>query len=182
MKRLSRLVTALLAVSLLAMSSAQARWGGGYYECKRTPLSEFDGTIAAAALANPEIFGTLVDAVLAADPAVLEALSDPDAHLTVFAPVNDAFDAIPSDILSAILADQGLVTNVLLYHVVADRFDPRKVFYIRKKDSLLGQDLFISRGSSNPTVNQSRIGCQGIKTTNGIIWVIDSVLMPQFLQ
>lgn len=192
MKRFSIFVSLTLALTLLAMSTAQARWGGGYYACKRTPLIHFDGTIAEAVVANP--FGnlnTLLTAVLAADPAVLDALSDTHANLTVFAPVDEAFGAIPDQILEYLLigpdddADQqpdGGITNVLLYHVVDGHFDPRKIFYVRKKPALVGQDLFVSRGSSNPSVNQSEIACQGVQTSNGLVWLIDSVLLPQFLQ
>jgi uncharacterized surface protein with fasciclin (FAS1) repeats len=120
-------------------------------------------------------------AVGLADPLVADALGDPTARLTVFAPDNDAFDAIPAPLFGAITGDQDIVTNVLLYHVIAGRFDPRRVPFIRKRESLLGQDLFISRGRENPAVNNSQISCTGVRTDNGNVWIIDSVLQPQGL-
>lgn len=138
-------------------------------------------TIGEVAAANPlGNLGTLVEAVLAADPSILDALTDPHAKLTVFAPEDEAFEAIPPDFLDAILADQELLTSVLLYHVVDRRLDPRRIRYIRRVKSLLGQNLFIKRGRRNPSVNQSKIQCTGVKTDNGLVWLIDSVLLPQF--
>jgi uncharacterized surface protein with fasciclin (FAS1) repeats len=145
-------------------------------------LGEADGkvTIAEVAVANPLMnLDTLVFAVANADPAVLDALADPGALLTVYAPDNDAFAAIPGDVLNGIISS-GALTDVLLYHVVAGYFDPRNVWYIRTVDSLLGQDLFVTRGRTNPSINQSEIGCAGVKTDNGVVWLIDSVLLPQF--
>jgi len=138
-------------------------------------------TIAEVAIANPlNNLDTLVTAVTLADEAILATLSDTDERLTVFAPDNEAFANIPEAILEDILADQDILTSVLLYHVVDGKFDPRKVWFIRSADSLLGQDLFVKRGRSNPTVNQSNIGCNGVLTDNGYVWIIDSVLQPQF--
>jgi len=124
------LFSLILSAALLTVSNAQARWGGGYYQCKKTPLVEYPGTIAEAAAEDPfGNLGILYDAVLEADPLVAEILSDPNVNLTV-----------------------------------------------------LGQDVFVSRGYSNPTVNQSEIQCQGVRTVNGTVWLIDSVLLPQYLQ
>lgn len=191
MKRLSIISSLVLIFSIVTITSAQARWGGGYYACKKTPLIEFDGTITDAVIANPLVgdgidLSILLDAVLATIPEgeetsdVLEALSNPNANWTVFAPVNEAFEAIPGPVLGEVLADPELVSAVLLYHVVDGYFDPRRVFYIRKKGTVLGQSLFVSRGSSKPSVNQSKVECQGVKTNNGVVWLVDGVFQPQY--
>lgn len=197
MTRFSKLTIAALTVGMLFSLNASAGWGGykKYNTCKRTDMidvrgnSDIDGilgeadgkvTIAEVAVANPlGNLDTLVFAVTNADPAVLEALSDPEAMLTVFAPDNDAFAAIPAEILDGIITS-GALTDVLLYHVIGGYFDPRNVWYVRSTDSLLGQDLFVKRGRTNPSVNQSEIGCAGVQTDNGLVWLIDSVLLPQF--
>lgn len=196
MTRFAKLTTIALTAGLLFSMNASAGHGfQKYNSCKRTDfidvrgVSDFDGilgeadgkvTIAEVAVANPlGNLDTLVFAVTNADPAVLEALSDPEAMLTVFAPDNDAFAAIPADILNGIISS-GALTDVLLHHVVAGYYDPRNTWYVRKIDSLLGQDLFVTRGSKNPSVNQSEIGCTGVQTDNGLVWLIDSVLLPQF--
>ncbi len=153
-----------------------------YYECYKTPAVEFPGTIVEAAIATPAL-STLVTAVLAADPAVAEALGNPEASLTVYAPTNDAFAAVP--ILDLVVANQELLTSVLLYHVtpgVEPHYDPRWVYNKAfEVDTLNGQTVFYNR-NGGPQINQSNVACQPVKTTNGVVFVIDSVLLPQFLQ
>ena len=197
MTRFTTLAIIAITASLFFSLDASAGWGyKKTNQCKKTDYidvrgnADIDGilgddpdgkvTIAEVAVANPlGNLDELVNAVLAADPAVLAAIADPTARLTVFAPDNEAFAAIPGDILGGIVSSDAL-TDVLLYHVVAGYFDPRNVWYIRSTESLLGEDLFIKRGRSNPSINQSEIGCTGVRTDNGLVWLIDSVLLPQF--
>ena len=151
--------------------------------------SAFDGTIPdtspdglttiAEVAVNTADLSELTDAVLAADSAVLTTLADPHADLTVFAPTNEAFWAIPEDVYNGI-GSEGLLTSVLLYHVVPGYFDPRRVFYLRAVDTALGQDLYVRSSRPENFVNQSRIECTGVKTDNGLVWIINSVLIPQF--
>ena len=69
--------------------------------CLSTDIVQFDGTVVDAALATPEL-STLVDAVVAAG--LVDALNDAE-NITVYAPTNDAFAAIPGEVADAILAD-----------------------------------------------------------------------------
>jgi uncharacterized surface protein with fasciclin (FAS1) repeats len=98
----------------------------------------------------------------------------------VFAPTNDAFAKIPSAVLGAIGSDAALLTAVLTYHVVPGSADPRAAGR-RQVDTLQGQSLFVGfeRGTG-PEVNQSIADCTAVHTTNGTVWIIDSVLLPQF--
>lgn len=197
MKRTTSILLITFLAALFFSQSAMAGWSWkNAYQCRYEPLidvrgnTDIDGilgdgqdgkvTIAEVAVANPlGNLDELVNAVLAADPAVLEAIADPNQHLTVFAPDNEAFGAIPGEVLTGIVEAGGL-TDVLLYHVVAGHFDPRRVFYVRSVDSLLMQDLFVKNGRKNPSINNSEIGCTGVQTDNGLVWIIDSVLLPQF--
>lgn len=192
MKRVMTLtILTFLAGSLFSMNATAGYKFGKFKQCRTTPATDVRGaaefdldgdgnvTIAEVVVANPfENLGTLLFAVENADPAVLEALSNPNADLTVFAPDDDAFAAIPPMVLDGIIADS--LTEVLLYHVVPGQFDPRRVFYVRSVESLLTQDLFVKRGRKNPTINNSEIACGGVRTDNGLVWLIDSVLMPQY--
>lgn len=153
-------------------------WGGvykNYGQCLKTKPIKFDGTIVDTALATPEL-SILADLVVAAGLA--DALSQP-GNLTVFAPTNDAFLAIPPDLLDAIGGDTDALTGVLTYHVVGGPVDPRRSIVIRKVPTLQGQSLFLSY-NKNPQINQSNTGCQGVRTSNGTVWIVDSVLMPQY--
>jgi len=152
--------------------------------------SDFDSngdgavTILEVALANPlGNLGQLVNAVLASDAEnpglVIGALGDPSASFTVFAPVDSAFAAIPEDVFNGIVSAGG-VTTVLLYHVMVGHTDPRFGTYLQAVDTLLGQDVWLKRGRSEPRINNSNIECTGVLTDNGLVWLLDSVLLPQF--
>ena len=83
------------------------------------------------------------------------------------------------DVLNAALADVDLLTAILLYHVNPGLLDPRKWINVVKIPTLLGQDLYIHRKEGQQRVNNSAINCMGVRTDNGMVWLIDSVLMPQ---
>lgn len=150
--------------------SAEAR------TCLKTDPVQFQGTIVDAAVATAD-FSTLVGALQAAG--LVSALQGP-GPFTVFAPTNAAFGKIPAPLLQAIVGDTQLLTGVLTYHVVPMDTRPRRSSRAKEVDSLQGQSLFLSVYEDGGRVNQSNIACQAVKATNGTIYVIDSVLLPQF--
>jgi uncharacterized surface protein with fasciclin (FAS1) repeats len=173
-----------LAAALLVVAPAALADGGGwqpqqakeYFRCASTPAVKFNGTIVDAALATPDL-KVLADAVVAANLA--GTLSGP-GPFTVYAPTNAAFAKIPPAVLSAITSDVSLLTAVLTYHVTPGKADPRFVFSTPKEASTVqGQTVFFSR-DKGPQVNQSNVSCTPVRTTNGVVWLIDSVLLPQF--
>jgi uncharacterized surface protein with fasciclin (FAS1) repeats len=146
-------------------------------DCANTPIVEFNGTIVDAAIATPEL-STLVTAVQAAG--LVEALSG-DGSFTVYAPTNDAFANLPEPILNALLAEpETLLREVLFYHVSMDGHRDPRVARLREIPTVNGQTVFFNRGVSGPEINQSNVSCEGVRTTNGDVWIIDSVLLPQF--
>ncbi|MBL8253944.1 MAG: fasciclin domain-containing protein [Candidatus Competibacter sp.] len=179
MNMMRKSVAAMLCLGVLALSAntAQATGGSSFAKCLRTPLAHFPGTIADAA-AQTEDLSILYDLVVKAG--LGGALSDPNAELTVYAPTNAAFLAIPELIRNAIVADDDALTAVLTYHVTPGEVDPRRTFIPYEVSTLQGQTVFFNRGKVGPQVNQSNINCQGVQTTNGLVWIIDSVLQPQY--
>jgi uncharacterized surface protein with fasciclin (FAS1) repeats len=166
------------AALTLASSAAMANSGiTNYFNCMRTQPVDFPGTIVDAAVATPAL-STLVSLVSAAG--LVPALSAP-GNLTVYAPTNDAFAKIPGAVLGAIGGDNAVLTAVLTYHVVAGTGDPR-VLGSREAPTLQGQTVFLKydNAKGTPRINQSTTSCQAVRTTNGTVWVIDSVLLPQF--
>ena len=159
---------------LLGASMADAS-AQGIKQCLKTQPVRFDGTIVEAALATPAL-STLVDLVVAAN--LVDALNAP-GNLTVFAPTNDAFAAIPEPVLGAIGSDVDVLTAVLTYHVTARPADPRRSVRPREVTTLQGQTLFLEYDRA-PQVNQSTAACQAVNTDNGTVWLVDSVLLPQF--
>lgn len=180
--RIVALAAALAAVAPAALADGgkwQPQHARDYFRCASTSAVTFSGTIVDAALATPDL-KALADAVVAAGLA--GTLSGP-GPFTVYAPTNAAFQKIPPAVLSAITADTALLTAVLTYHVTPGKgrnVDPRNVFNTPKEvPTVQGQTVFFSRGAG-PQVNQSNVACQPVRTTNGVVWLIDSVLLPQF--
>jgi uncharacterized surface protein with fasciclin (FAS1) repeats len=163
----------LLAVISLSAMGVQASWFGGNSQCKRVQIADVSD------LTMTEAAGELgLNTLLAvAGPLGVGDLLDQSNNITLFAPTDEAFDALLAGVAPA---SDDVVAAILSYHVVPRKFDPRRVAYIRKVPTLLGQDLFVSRGKKAPDVNQSNIECQGYRTKNGLVWVVDSVLVPQF--
>ncbi|MBY5992662.1 fasciclin domain-containing protein [Ferrimonas balearica] len=168
----------LMSFALLAtLGTSLPASAASFWQCLKTQPVYFDGTITDAAVAT-EALSILTDQVINAGLA--ETLASP-GNFTVYAPVNDAFLAIPSDILSAITADpDGLLKAVLLYHVSNGYYDPRRAYFPRKAPTEAGQNIFFSRGGGSPRVNNANVQCQPVRTTNGTVFIIDSVLLPQF--
>ncbi|MCU0734588.1 MAG: fasciclin domain-containing protein [Methylotetracoccus sp.] len=150
-----------------------------YRQCVRTPLVDFNGTIAEAAAATPAL-STLYDLVVLAG--LGGALSGP-GPLTVYAPTNDAFALLPPDLVNLLVDNSTtLLPAVLTYHVSPGRQDPRKPLYPLEAATLQGQTVFLDYDDrKGPQINQSTASCQGVRATNGVVWIVNSVLLPQFV-
>lgn len=160
----------------LSLMSAVASAAPTFGACRSTQAVNFPGTIVDAAVATPAL-STLTSLVVAAN--LTGPLSAP-GDLTVYAPTNAAFAKIPAPVLGAIGGDPAVLTAVLTYHVVPGAADPRRAG-TRDVTTLQGQTLFTGfRNGVGPTINQSVADCTAVKTTNGTVWIIDSVLLPQF--
>ncbi|MBE2202401.1 MAG: fasciclin domain-containing protein [Anaerolinea sp.] len=133
-------------------------------------------SIAAIAAAD-ENFSTLVTALDAAG--LVETLSG-EGEFTVFAPTNEAFAALPEGTIESLLADpQGALTDVLLYHVVAGIVKAETVVTLPSATTLQGEDVTITVDGSNVYLNETtQVIVTDIEAANGIIHVIDTVLLP----
>jgi uncharacterized surface protein with fasciclin (FAS1) repeats len=175
--KLRKLAAGLIAAAALSLTSAVASaTTGPYYTCIKRTVTDFQGTIVDAAVATPQL-STLVSLVTQAGLA--SALSTTQ-NLTVFAPTNDAFAKVDESVLSAIGSNSAVLGAVLGYHVVASAQDPRRWSQPQPRTTLSNQRLYIWHDGVYARVNNSKVNCQGIKTSNGIVWLIDSVLLPQF--
>ena len=149
--------------------------------------SKSSGTIVSIAVANGN-FTTLVAAVGCADPAVANALTS-GQQLTVFAPTDAAFLASPFGPLTAgniCTVPQGVLTDILLYHVETGRHFsnsvlPKKAGQTKTIDTLLGQSFKVGATGAIRTTSgltTPRIVAANIAATNGVIHVVDEVLVP----
>jgi uncharacterized surface protein with fasciclin (FAS1) repeats len=132
------------------------------------------GTIVEVAAGN-EDFSTLVAAIEAAD--LVETLNG-EGPFTVFAPTNEAFDALPEGVLDALLLEenQDTLVSILTYHVV-----PGEVFSTDITDgdvaTVEGQTVTLST-ADGVTVNGANVVTADVEASNGVIHVIDAVLLP----
>jgi uncharacterized surface protein with fasciclin (FAS1) repeats len=169
--------TALLAGLLCAVSAPAFAHS---LQGSPTKPIRVPGTIVDIAVATPEL-STLVTAVTAAN--LVETLQG-KGPFTVFAPTNAAFAKLPPEILTYLLSNPAALTQVLLYHVTAGREDLRYAFLTKPLTTVQGQQVFARTAyrSSGPvvTINNSRVILRPIVADNGVIYVIDSVLLPQY--
>jgi uncharacterized surface protein with fasciclin (FAS1) repeats len=131
--------------------------------------------VATAASNTPEL-STLVTAVKKAG--LVDTLNSAQG-ITVFAPTNDAFAAVPKPTLDKALGDpKGLLTTVLTYHVVQGQLAPDQLAGSHK--TLQGGTIQVSGSGEDFTINgNSGVVCGNVKTANATVYLIDQVLLPK---
>ena len=140
------------------------------------PAHAQDQTIADVAMSDNQ-FSTLVKAVKAAGLA--ETLKS-EGPFTLFAPTNAAFAKIPKAKLNALLKDKAKLKMVLLYHVVPGKIMASDVMAMKNPSmpkTAAGPMLRV-KTTAPIMVNNARVIKADIETSNGVIHVIDTVLMP----
>ncbi|MGC6430879.1 MAG: fasciclin domain-containing protein [Jejuia sp.] len=169
MKKLVFILTTVVALSVSQFATAQK-------------------TIVDVAVGN-EDFSTLVAALKAAD--LVSALQG-DGPFTVFAPTNDAFGKVDASTLNSLLEpkNKSTLSGILTYHVVAGKLEAKDVVAALKKGkgmvtlkTLNGQDIVVKQKDGKKWLkdqngNYSEIVMTDVKGSNGVIHVIDSVVMP----
>lgn len=150
--------------------------------CSAVPTSgagSFDGMAAdpvATAASNNPVLSTLVTAVTEAG---LGETLNTAQDITVFAPTNDAFAALPKETLDAAMADpKGLLTTVLTNHVVEGRLSPDQVAGEHK--TLSGKSITVEGSGEEFTVTpgDAKVVCGNVMTANATVYIIDKVLVP----
>jgi LPXTG-motif cell wall-anchored protein len=168
MKRRTTLSTIALTIGIATLGLAGA---AGADETK---------TIAENASADPQ-FSTLVAALGAADLVGPFDACD-DAKTTVFAPTNDAFEAAFAALgvtAEQVLADTELLTTILTYHVVEGEVPASTVVTLPSATTLQGEDVTITVDGDKVMLNDTvNVVATDVKSCNGIIHVIDGVLLP----
>ena len=134
------------------------------------------GDIVAVASAT-EGFSTLVAALTAGG--LVETLQGA-GPFTVFAPTDEAFAKVPAATLAALGKDKAALKNVLLYHVVAGKVMAADALKLAGKGAktVEGQEAKITVMGGVPMINQAHIVKTDIVAKNGVIHVIDAVILP----
>lgn len=134
------------------------------------------GDIVDTAVADGR-FTTLVAAVQAAE--LVDALKG-EGPFTVFAPTDDAFAALPEGTVESLLLPENkqALTDILLYHVVEGKVMAEDVVGLTSATTLLGKDITIKVDMGNVYINDAQVIITDIETSNGVIHVIDAVILP----
>lgn len=124
-------------------------------------------------------FNTLVTAVKAAG--LVDTLNGHD-QFTVFAPTDEAFAKVDAATLQSLLKpeNKGQLTQVLTYHVLAGRVQAKDAYDLNSASTVNGQRLPLNFRGDSLMVGESKIVVTDIPCSNGVIHVIDAVLLPKF--
>lgn len=122
-------------------------------------------------------FNTLLAAV--GQAGLVDALSSP-GPFTVFAPTDEAFEKLPADTIPNLLKPENKtqLANILKYHVIPARVYAADGIKARTAKTLLGRSVKVGFDELGVTVNDARVVARDIDASNGVIHIIDSVLLP----
>lgn len=123
---------------------------------------------------NAGSFNTLVAAVKAAN--LVDTLKG-SGPFTVFAPTDDAFAKLPAGTVDALLQDIPKLTKILTYHVVSGKVMAADVIKLKSATTVEGSTVKID-ASNGVKVNDSKVVTPDVAADNGVIHVIDTVLLP----
>ena len=186
MNSMKRILSHALAASMVLFLAACSQSGDGVLyeddlptvEAPQPPAPEpGPGNIVEVAT-EAGSFPTLLAAVEAAGLA--DALADSSASLTVFAPTEEAFAALPAGTLDALLADPDALASVLTYHVLGSSVNASAALDIAPStvETLNGAKVAVTTRDENLFINFAQVVNYDIEASNGVIHVIDSVLLP----
>jgi transforming growth factor-beta-induced protein len=153
---MKRLLT-VMALSVLSLSSAFA-------------ADVVDTAVSAGS------FNTLVAAVKAAG--LVDTLKGP-GPFTVFAPTDEAFAKLPAGTVEGLLKDPAKLAEILKYHVVSGRVTSAEVVKLKSAKTVEGESLKINVKGGTVMVDNAKVVKADIECDNGVIHVIDTVMMPK---
>lgn len=162
------LILASLFVASAFMSTRMTRFAS------KSQISMADIVDTAVAAGS---FNTLAAALTAAG--LVPTLKGP-GPFTVFAPTDDAFAKLPAGTVEALLKDIPKLTSILTYHVVPGKVMAATVVTLdgKKVATVNGKEVTISVGAGGVKVDGANVVTTDIVTDNGVIHVIDSVILP----
>jgi uncharacterized surface protein with fasciclin (FAS1) repeats len=162
----------------MADDASADTYGAGCAQVPASGAGSFNGMatapVASAASANP-LLKTLVAAVTEAG--LVEPLNSAP-ELTVFAPADPAFEAIPPKDMKAVMSDKQMLGSILKHHVVGEQISPDELS--GEFETLNGDTLTINGSGEQATIGdeKAQVLCGNVPTANATVYVIDTVLMP----
>ena len=163
-KRLSWMQIAPVWLALVMISSVNTAFSAS------SPSQDIVDTAVAAGS-----FKTLATALQAAG---LVSTLKGTGPFTVFAPTDEAFSKLPAGTLEALLNDPAKLKSILLYHVVSGKVMAKDVMGLKSAKSVEGSSIRITVGEGSVLVDKAKVIKTDIECSNGVIHVIDSVILP----
>jgi uncharacterized surface protein with fasciclin (FAS1) repeats len=141
--------------------------------------------LASPALAQPK---DIVDTAVAAgsfktlaklltDADLIAVMKGPGPY-TVFAPTDEAFAKVPGDVLAGLAKDKAKLQDVLKYHVLTSKWATDDIKLVKQTGTVQGKPVTFGATGGTLTVNGAKIVKPNVDCTNGVIHVIDAVLLP----
>jgi uncharacterized surface protein with fasciclin (FAS1) repeats len=171
----------LFLMLALAAFSPLAAYAQSCQSSKETPLlahAKKDAPDIVDIAVNAGSFNTLVAAAKAAG--LVETLRG-DGPFTVFAPTDEAFAKLPAGTVENLLKPENkdMLVKILTYHVVPGKVLAKDVVKIKSAKTVQGQDVHIRAKGGKVRINKSNVIKTDIEAKNGVIHVIDTVLLPK---
>lgn len=179
MRKLTLTTLAAVIAILLNLPDNVLAGSGGSHDTQHAAHAE-KATVETQpiySLAKGAGFTTLTAAVEAAG---LAETLDQDGPFTVFAPTDEAFAKLPAGTVESLLADPEALTKVLMYHVVSGTVTAEQVVELDSAETLEGQSVAIST-EDGVMINNANVIKADINASNGVVHVIDTVLIPENL-
>jgi uncharacterized surface protein with fasciclin (FAS1) repeats len=155
----------LASAAALMLAAAAAQASDSYVEADIVDTAKSAGSFTTLVAALQQ--AGLVDTLKGKGP------------FTVFAPTDEAFAKIPKSDLDALLADKAKLAKVLTYHVVPGKVTAAEVTKLDSAKTVEGSALDVNVSGGGVTVDGARVVKADVMASNGVIHVIDSVVMPQ---
>jgi uncharacterized surface protein with fasciclin (FAS1) repeats len=181
MKKLVMGLVCVLALSTLSVFAQKADCGDSQAKTskvKYTKASYQDKKDIVDTAVAANMFNTLVAAVKAAG--LVETLKGP-GPFTVFAPTDEAFAKLPAGTIDNLLKPENKdqLIKILTYHVVSGKVTAADVVKLNAAKTVQGQEVKVKAKDGKVMINKSNVVKADIMTSNGVIHVIDTVLMPK---
>ena len=162
----------IILITVFLLSLPVVLLAGGYGYKTKASMDIVDTAVSAKS------FNTLVAALKAAD--LVDVLRG-DGPFTVFAPTDDAFAKLPEGTLESLLKpeNKAKLQSILTYHVLPGRYRAADVVKMNSAKTVNGQSFEISNSYGKVMVDNARIIKTDINASNGVIHVIDTVILPK---
>ena len=153
----------LLLVAVLGLVAATAG------PASAQPKDIVDTAVAAGS------FKTLVK--LLTDAELVDVMKRPGPY-TVFAPTDEAFAKVPKDVLDGLAKDKAKLQEVLKYHVLTSKWTTDDIKLVKQTGTVQGKPVIFGASGAIMTVNGAKIVKPNVDCSNGMVHVIDAVLLP----